>query len=277
MWSNANCFFAWRWWTTKACSRCLRKACEHFQTSLSVMTHPSTLWWSFVLILLDHVRHLSAMSYTGITTEEVMYIGIIQNGLDRHWCWKLAGFRKEFWVLGWLLVIYKLLCRKKVFIYFEGGLIVKYSYSMQDFLLGMSLLLTTQDRKHTAALIRGSESLVYAKYWTLNCHSLLFSNPSSCLHEHTSQCSINRSLPFKADKPCWKVNLQTSFLLSFLLCPRELRRLGVCLVYKFFSNIKFVYISSCWSVLVRCSDTCCPGLRDRGRGMHAQVLETESW
>lgn len=118
-----------------------------------------------------------------------MYIGIIQNGLDRHWCWKWAGFGKKFWVLGWLLLIYKLLCSKKVFIQFEGGLIVKYSYSMQclDFLLGMSLLLTNQDRKHTAALITGSESLVCAKYWTLNCHSLLFSNPSSCLHEHTSQ------------------------------------------------------------------------------------------
>lgn len=226
MWCNANCFFAWRWWITKACSHCLREAHEHFQAHYELWLTPAPCDEGFVLILLDYVLPLSSMSYAGMTTEEAIYIGIIQNGQDRHWCWKLDGFGKKFWVLGWSLLIYKLLCRKKLFTQLEGGLAVKYFKCTWwlDFLLGMSLLLTNQDRKHTAALIRGSESWVYAKDWILSSQSLLFSSSSSCHHKHISHSA--QSIDFflsKVISPAGRLTCRHPFYCDlFSLEHREL-------------------------------------------------------
>lgn len=186
----------------------------HYQLWLT----PAPYDEGFVPSLLDHVLPLSSMSYTGIITEEAIYIGIIQNGLNRHWCWKSARFGKKFWVVGWSLLIYKLLGRKKLFTQLVGGLTVKYSCTTRclDFLLGMSLLLTNQDRKDTAALIRCSESWVYAKDWTLNSHPLLFSNPSSHLHEQISQSAQSIDLFFsKVISPVGRLTWRHPFYCDF--------------------------------------------------------------
>lgn len=116
MWSNTNCFFAWCWWVTKACSCGLRKAHEHLRSSLWVIIHDSlqqpvmrglysfARWcacpcrpWA-TQILLQRKRAMNQRSKIVWT----------DTGLGNQLC-----FEKKLRFLAWSLAIYKHFYMKK--------------------------------------------------------------------------------------------------------------------------------------------------------------------
>lgn len=115
--------------------------------------------------------------------------------------------------------------------------------------------LNKPNRKHTAAPDQGFRKWGVCKRLNLKFSlSVVFQSFLLSSWTHFPECSINRSLPFRGDKPCWKVNLQTSFLLSFLIFQLELRELcswefiGFFLGFLIFNLFTFPAVGLSWYI-----------------------------